>query len=182
MTSSEWNTERGISSLTTLAVSTVVFILVVSGLYLSGTPLQRTTTSSTTVYSLSADVSNFTIGLQLRLSLNSTALQSGQGVGVNITESNILNLTNNVTASHAWKVSGLALGPCGTGNDPMGVGIFQGYYTESNISSASPLSIYQPGEYACPMFLANIAAYTFQSLSNSAVVSGGLQFRFVLPA
>lgn len=76
------------------------------------------------------------------------------GITVHIMESNARNSTNLVNASNAWPLKGLALGPCGSSSHPMGVEIFKGYYTDSNISSArTALSIYPPGEYMCPMIL-----------------------------
>lgn len=107
-------------------------------------------------------------GLSLTLSLNSTILQHGQEILVTIDEQNTLAVVNNVSASDNWPVKGLSLGPCGTLNYPVGVAIFQGYYT--NVLSGTPLQLYEPGAYHCPLVLADIKAYAFQPLSDIASI------------
>ncbi len=119
-------------------------------------------TSSTTSESVN--------GLSLSLSLNSTTLQPGQEISVLIDEQNTLTTVNNVSASNGWPLKGLSLGPCGTVNYPIGVAIFQGYYTSSNVSSATPLQLYKPGIYHCPMILSYISGYVFQPSSDIAGV------------
>ena len=47
---------------------------------------------------------------------------------------------------------------------------FKGNYTAANISSATPLQIYEPGIYHCPMILADISSYVFQPLSDNAAI------------
>ncbi len=121
-------------------------------------------TSSTTSESVN--------GLILSLSLNSTTFQPGQEISVVIDEQNTLAAVNNVSASNGWPLRGLSVGPCGTLNYPMGVAIFQGYYTSSNVSSATSLQLYQPGIYHCPMILGGINAYVFQPSSDIASVFG----------
>jgi len=113
-------------------------------------------------------------GLDLTLALNSTQIQKGQSIDVTISEQNTLNATNTVNASSLWPVTCLGIGPCGAMNDPVGFAIYAGYYTASNISSAQPLEIYAPGEYACPMILLDIASYTFEPLSSQATINTGV--------
>jgi hypothetical protein len=55
-------------------------------------------------------------------------------------------------------------------NYPFGIAIFQGNYTVANISTATPLQIYEPGIYHCPDILADISSYVFQPLSDTAGV------------
>ena len=109
-------------------------------------------------------------GLELTLSLDSKTYQSGQQVGIDIDEKNTLSKTNTITTSVKWPVSGLGVGPCGVLNYPFGIAIFQGNYTAANVSSASPLQIYEPGTYMCPMILTDISSYVFQPLSDNAAV------------
>jgi hypothetical protein len=109
-------------------------------------------------------------GLNLSLSLDSKTYLSGQQVGIDIDENNTLKTTNTITASDKWPISGLGVGPCGPLNYPFGIAIFQGNYTAANFSSATPLQIYKPGTYMCPMILGNISSYVFQPLNNSAAV------------
>jgi len=109
-------------------------------------------------------------GLELSLSLDSKTYQSGQQVGIDIDEKNTLSKTNTITSSAKWTISGLGVDPCGPLNYPFGIAVFQGNYTAANISSASPLQIFEPGIYHCPMILTDISSYVFQPLSDSAAV------------
>ena len=111
-------------------------------------------------------------GLSLSLTLNSTTFQLGQEISVIIDEQNTLATVNNVSTSNGWPLRGLSVGPCGTLNYPIGVAIFQGYYTPSNVSSATLLQLYKPGIYHCPMILADINSYAFQPSSDIASVFG----------
>ena len=109
-------------------------------------------------------------GLSLSLSLDSKTYQSGQQVGIYIDEKNTLSKTNTITTSAKWPVSGLGVGPCGVLNYPFGIAVFQGNYTAANVSTATPLQIYEPGIYHCPDILADISSYVFQPLSDTAAV------------
>ena len=109
-------------------------------------------------------------GLELTLSLDSKTYQSGQQVGIDIDEKNTLSKTNTINSSSKWPVSGLRVGPCGTLNYPFGIEVFQGNYTAANISSATPLQIYEPGIYHCPMILSDTSSYVFQPLSDNAAI------------
>ena len=109
-------------------------------------------------------------GLSLSLSLDSKTYQSGQQVGIYIDEKNTLSKTNTITTSAKWPVSGLGVGPCGVLNYPFGIAVFQGNYTAANVSTATPLQIYEPGIYHCPDILADISYYVFQPLSDTAAV------------
>ena len=117
----------------------------------------------------SASIKDTPLGLNLSVAMNTTLLQSGQGIEIIISEANILNTTNTINASTHWQFSPLSLGPCGTYNYPMGLAICQGYYTSANISTAESLELY--GAEVCPMYILFIASYTFQPLSNMASIN-----------
>jgi hypothetical protein len=134
-----------------------------------------TSPTPTDFVGISSVASKSVNGLSLSLLLNSTTFQPGQEISVVIDEQNTLATVNNVSASNGWPLRGLILGPCGTVNYPIGVAIFQGYYTPSDLSSATPLQLYQPGIYNCPMILAGINTYAFQPLSDSASVIGSCE-------
>jgi len=125
---------------------------------------------STLPPNISSTTSESVNGLILSLSLNSTTFKPGQEISVVIDEQNTLATENNVSASNSWPLKGLSLGPCGTVNYPIGVAIFQGYFTSSNVSSATPLQLYKPGIYHCPAILGDINAYVFQPSSDIASV------------
>ncbi|MGC8558387.1 MAG: hypothetical protein ACP5NC_05275 [Nitrososphaeria archaeon] len=100
-------------------------------------------------------------GLELMMSINSRVIASGQTISVTISMINTLPKYNLVTASNNWPGFAVSTGPCGTMNDPMGIAIFSGYYTLSNITSAGePMEIYEPGIYNCPAMF-HINAYAF---------------------
>jgi hypothetical protein len=111
-----------------------------------------------------------TNGLDLSLSLDSATYHPGEEVAITVDEKNTLSTPNSVITADKWLVNGLGVGPCGVLNYPFGMAIFQGSYTSADISSAAPLQIYQPGEYHCPMILADISSYVFQPLSDTAAV------------
>lgn len=110
--------------------------------------------------------------LELSLSLNSTTLQLGQEVSIIIDEQNTLSVANNVSSSQNWPLNGSILGPCGALNYPFGVAIFQGYYSSTNVSTATPLVIYNPTGIFCPAEFV-ITSYGFQPSSDVAAIFGG---------
>ena len=115
-------------------------------------------------------------GLELYLELNSATFNPGQTVMVTAGEWNTRTMLNEVAAGGRWPVQGLAMGPCGTLNYPMGVALYAGYYTEDNIYSATPLRLYDPKAlYHCPMILSSISSYNFQPSSYNADVYGSCE-------
>ena len=133
-----------------------------------------TTTTSTATITKFNDVntafSKSVSGLELSLYLDSKTYQQGQQVNILVDEKNTLKTTNTISASTKWPLSRLGVGPCGPVNYPFGIAIFQGNYTAANVSSATPLQIYQPATYTCPMTLGDISSYVFQPLSDTASV------------
>jgi hypothetical protein len=132
-----------------------------------------TTTSTTTITNfndVNAASSKTVSGLSLSLYLDSKTYQQGQQVNIVVNEKNTLKTTNIIASSTKWPISGLRVGPCGTLNYPFGFAIFQGNYTAANVSTATPLQIYQPATYTCPMIMGDISSYVFQPLSDTASV------------
>jgi hypothetical protein len=116
-------------------------------------------------FTATAQTSNSTLGLRLDISINSTHISPSQGISINITENNILARTNNVSAVSNWSIANLLLGPCGNGVYPFGAAVFRGYWSSSNISSATHLNIFRPGIYMCPAGL-SVQYYLFQPMSD----------------
>ena len=130
----------------------------------------NTVTATTPFNNGNSASSKSVAGLELSLSLDSKTYQSGQQVGIDIDEKNTLSKNNTITSSAKWPISGLGVGPCGVLNYPFCIAVFQGNYSAANISSATPLQIYEPGIYHCPDVLADISSYVFQPLSDTAAV------------
>ena len=102
-------------------------------------------------------------GLELILMVNSTAVRPNATMTVSVTELNMLSTTNNVSSSSEWRLSGLtwSQGCGGRGYLPHGIELFKGYYTLSNMTSASPVVFW--GEVPCP----NVNEVTIVILSTS---------------
>ena len=112
-------------------------------------------------------------GLSLSLSLDSTTYQPGQQVTIVIVETNTLSKTNIVSISNKWSCSYLTLGQCGTYLLPFGVALLQGYYSSTNISTATPatpLMFYDYNVQPCPIVLGKITTYDFKPSSDIATI------------
>ena len=114
-------------------------------------------------------------GLKLSLSLSPTTLKPGQELSIVIDEQNTASVAVNVSSSTNWQVSGTngyvsSLGPCET-IYPFGVAIFQGNYSSANVSTATPLMLYDPTVTVifCGLELI-ISSYGFQPSSDIAAM------------
>ena len=105
--------------------------------------------------------------------VNSTAVRPNATMTVSVTELNMLSTTNNVSSSSEWRLSGLtwSQGCGGRGYLPHGIELFKGYYTLSNMTSASPVVFW--GEVPCPNVneVTNVTSYAFQPNSDNASYS-----------
>lgn len=124
-----------------------------------------------------ANTTNSTLGLSLALSVNSTVIHQFQTIKVSISIFNVLPRTNNVSGASDWKMNvsdNRALGlSCFA---PANFVIFQGYYEESNLSTAdtsTPLNIYDASSSTSQVFGICLTPhnYVFQPLSAVANVS-----------
>lgn len=148
----------------------VLLVITLIGLPACGESTKTTPTATPPISTFTTNTSSKSAnGLMLSLSLNATTFQPGQEISVVIDEQNTLATENNVTASYSWPLEGLSLGnPCKT--YPMGMAIFQGYYTSSNVSSATPLRIYSPSNVTSCGFPPAVSYYSFAPLSDIANV------------
>jgi hypothetical protein len=129
------------------------------------TPTTYTTTNSASVNSIN--------GLSLSLSLDSTTYQSGQEVSISVDEKNTLSTTNNVTAVDNLPsefMSGFTNDPSSL---PFGLAVLPGNYDASNFSTVAPLIIYDPNEVYIGFPVAPPTSYSFQPLSDTAILNGG---------
>jgi len=123
--------------------------------------------------SLNTSSINAADGLTFSMSLNATSITTGHTVEVTASEFNSWFKTNSVNASKDWPLKGLGVSECGTLNQPLGLTLFRGYYTESNISRARALMLYQPNQLVnCPIVLSEISAYSFYAKSSTVQVLG----------
>ena len=114
-----------------------------------------------------SDTSKSSNGLSLSLTLDSITHQPGQGIAITLDESNTLPALNNVPAAENWSYSHLQKDPCDF-ISPFGLAVFRGDYTALNISSATPLTVYDPhATRLCP-YLYPVTAYSFQPSSDMA--------------
>jgi len=113
-----------------------------------------------------------TAGLVLGLALNQTTISPGQTVAIRVYERNILQRTNNVSASDKWPVNGLSAGPCGSLDLPVGIALYRGNLSVLAVPGVQPLQLYKPGPYYCPAIMGGIRAYVFQPMSGEAQVIG----------
>ena len=112
-------------------------------------------------------------GLSLSLSLDSTIYNPSQQISIVIDEKNTLSKTNIVSISNKWSCSYLTLGQCGTYLLPFGVALLQGYYSSTNISTATPatpLMFYDYNVQPCPIVLGKITTYDFKPSSDIATI------------
>ena len=112
-------------------------------------------------------------GLQLRVSLNTTALTPREALQINVSEYNTLSTDNNVLIATNWGVNGLTIGACPNINVlPFGVAIFQGNYNANNISQGTPLELF--AAVPCAQLMRLITGYDFLPVSsNAAIMPGG---------
>jgi hypothetical protein len=98
-----------------------------------------TTTASDTVDSASSNTSN---GLKLTLLVDATPNVQHQ-ISITLDETNTLSGINDVPVSDNWLCKGLGVAPCNF-TSPYGIAVFSGDYNSSNISTATPLTLYDP--------------------------------------
>ena len=151
------------------AIALVLAIIVSAGVgYLGGVANQHTTTVSTTTLPQETVTKINTVpDLQLFASVKPSDIAAGQNVTV---VAGVYNpLRTSVTVS-ARAISNPAQGPCGLGVIPTGIRVYSGHYAFTNLSSATPLLLYNASLiFHCPALFNN--TYTFQPNSANATVS-----------
>ncbi len=112
-------------------------------------------------------------GLSLSRSLDGTTYQPGQEIAITVDETNVLSTINDVPVANKLPselISGFTNQPP---IFPFGMAVFQGDYTLSNYSNATPLVIRNPSEVYVGTPVAGPTSYSFQPLSDTAVLEGG---------
>lgn len=117
------------------------------------------------------------LGIELEGSLNSTRIDQGAGLSLNMTLINTLTVENNLSQSNSWAIAGMGEEPCNSFS-PTSFTVFQGYYGFNNYSTAKPLDLW-PVVPACsaPLTyngtsmigaLRNVTSYSFSAQSDVA--------------
>jgi YVTN family beta-propeller protein len=120
-----------------------------------------------------SETPNSTLGLELSLSINSTTIETGQPINISLNLQNTFPRTNNVSAEWNWAFPSLrnfsySILPCPRWDT---FRIFNGYYSQSNVSSATPLYLWPTSEGYPPCPFWNFSNYLFQPSSNMMNVS-----------
>ena len=121
------------------------------------TIVSTTTTTSNIVSSASSSSAN---GLKLSVSVDATPNVQHQ-ISITLDETNTLSEINNVPVSDNWLYKGLGVAPCNF-TSPYGIAVFSGDYNSSNLSTGTPLTLYDPHvARLCPTNYP-VISYSFQ--------------------
>lgn len=115
--------------------------------------------------------SRFVGGLLLLLSENSSTIASGATIGINVSDFNPSAQELNLSRGTTWPLEGLSTGGCPSLYYPFGISVFQGRYTDANVSQAVSLRIFPV--VPCPLLVRYITGYAFQPMSDNATVLPG---------
>jgi hypothetical protein len=119
-----------------------------------------TPTATTTSNIVGPTSSSSTNGLNLSLSVNATPNVQHQ-ISITLDETNTLSEINNVPVSDNWLYKGLGVAPCNF-TSPYGIAVFSGDYNSSNLSTGTPLTLYDPHvARLCPTNYP-VISYSFQ--------------------
>ncbi len=105
--------------------------------------------------------------LALNVSLNSTQLSTGQGIGMDISLVNTATHTLTINPEHDWPLKKWSLMPC-LFHLPFGIALLQGDYTTDNMTQGNKLPLYQSGIYMCRTI--GIVDYVFEPSSSQATI------------
>jgi hypothetical protein len=106
-----------------------------------------TITSSTTTVGNQAIASsiNYTMGLEITLTLNATRITQGEAIDATLTSRDVLPRALNLSSfTEDWRLTSLAsdgddFGYC-TGASPFAIEVFNAHFTASNVSLGAPLN------------------------------------------
>lgn len=150
--------------------ATIVVIIIL----LASTIVYFSLPSSTTIHSpTSPTIYNTEPDLNLTFSLSQSSLNKGEGLNITVALFNNESHFLMVNVSDNWpyflgEQNSMTMGPCG-GNLPFGIVILNEDYNLTTYSQGSPLTIYEPGIYMCPVEYP-ISSYEFLPLSNHTLL------------
>lgn len=173
-----------ITSTTTLTTASTTISTLVST---STSTTTVTTTSGTICLESGSNATNaFTTDCQLGVTLGlQISTNASGGLSISTHETNLLNRVNNVTTAGNWSYPNVNSEPCGNSDQfPIEYAVLQGNYDTSNYTSASALTLYDPGDvYLCPTEIFPGTYLFFAPLSdNVSHFSAGQEASFLASA
>jgi hypothetical protein len=108
--------------------------------------------------------------LKLYLSTNSTSIQLGQAIGIDISVNNTLSRPIMALQKNDWAFSTYGIILCA--QSPVGISILDGYYTEQNMTKGKQLALYG-NTIMCPMIMNLVSGYEFAPLSSQVTIYCG---------
>jgi hypothetical protein len=154
-----------------LALTIVIAVTVASAFFISGgsSASSSTTTSRSASSASTATASDQGLGIELALSVSPSQGPHATSFEVNATVWNALSRTNNVTGVNDY--NGVQFNPlCNTA--PVTFEVLKGYYTVTNFTLGTVLSIHGVQNMACVVPASALSYYVFQP--NSDVFTGPL--------
>lgn len=166
----------------------VAYIIVSSGIFFINENSRSTITSGMSTANTENESSLTALstdrdGLETFLSINASTIVIGQAINISVYDFNpaasnhtvniIVYLTSGTPRYSVpdYPAPGMNLRACGGGLISMS--LYGGYYTASNISGASPLQIFYPGDSSCPSSGLVFPQYIFLPQSSQVVTEHG---------
>ncbi|HJU13251.1 MAG TPA: hypothetical protein VJ792_02205 [Candidatus Nitrosotalea sp.] len=106
-------------------------------------------------------------GIALAMDLNSTAIRTGQTMGMDISLTNTTPGVLTINPQHNWPLRKWSMGPC-LFHLPFGMALMQGDYTLQNMTDGQRLTLYPRGVYVCKTI--GIVDFVFQPSSSKATI------------
>jgi hypothetical protein len=106
--------------------------------------------------------------LLLRLTLANSSILIGKNVSLGLSLTNMLTTTNDIPSGRTSAIAGLYWPGdiCSTAdyNEPLGIAIFKGSFSNGNISSGTPLFLLNPQTHSCPS-PPQVSTWSFRPMS-----------------
>jgi plastocyanin len=111
---------------------------------------------------------NSTSALKLYLSTNSDIIKQGQSIGITVSVNNTLSSQVMVQDENFWKLDNLRVNPCA--RTPYGIAIFDGFYSEKNMTDGKPLRIFD-FDANCQAYIKTTQTYVFHPSSGHVTLN-----------
>ena len=88
-------------------------------------------------------------GVRLEASIDRQTYSYNQTVQVTLAERNLLPVSNTPPLADGWRLANASFGPCGQGQGPYGVVLFNGTVTNENFTAGREVALVPPQPYDC---------------------------------